>query len=101
MAYWYQQAGVAMLLAAPSTLHKTWNENDEAALKAELDRLELSEEAKGKALESMADLRVNAELIHTTSIILKDKMWAGSEPHPTDGDALKIMAALRRLDESW
>jgi hypothetical protein len=101
MAVWYQQAGVAMLLAAPSTLHKMWNENNEEAYTAELNRLGLTEEAKVEALKSMADLRANVEFIHATSIVLKDKMWAGSEPHPTDVDAVKIMAALRRLDESW
>jgi len=101
MAVWYQQAGVAMLLAAPSTLHKEWNENNEEGFTAELNRLGLTEEAKAEALKSMADLRANVEFIHATSIVLKDKMWAGSEPHPTDTDALKIMTALRRLDEAW
>ena len=101
MTVWYQQAGVAMLLAAPSTLHKAWNENDEDGYKAELERLGLTDEAKTEALKSMADLRANVEFIHATSIVLKDKMWAGSEPHPTDIDAAKIMAALRRLDEAW
>jgi hypothetical protein len=101
MAVWYQQAGVAMLLSAPSTLHKLWKENNEGGYKAELARLGLTDEAKSEALKSMADLRANVEFIHATSIVLKDKMWAGSEPHPTDADAVKIMAALRRLDEAW
>ena len=101
MAVWYQQAGVAMLLAAPSTLHKEWNENNEKGFTAELDRLGLTEEAKTEALKSMADLRANVEFIHATSIVLKDKMWAGSEPHPTATDALKLMTALRRLDAAW
>jgi hypothetical protein len=101
MAVWYQQAGVAMLLAAPSTLHRVWKENDEPAFTAELDRLGLTEEAKAEALKSMADLRDNVEFIHATSLVLRDKMWAGSEPHPTDVDAAKIMTAMRRLDEAW
>jgi hypothetical protein len=101
MAVWYQQAGVAMLLAAPSSLHKVWKENNEKGFEAELERLGLTEEAKVEALKSMADLRANVEFIHATSIVLRDKMWAGSEPHPTDSDAVKIMAALRRLDEAW
>jgi hypothetical protein len=101
MAVWYQQAGVAMLLAAPSTLHRLWNTNDVPGYTEELNRLGLSHDAKKEALASMAALREDAELLHNTSLVLKAKMWAGSEPHPTDSDAADIIAKLRDLDGAW
>lgn len=98
MEQWFQKAAVALLLSAPSTLHKAWFNDDAEACDRELDRLGFSAEAKMKALEEMAAIRDHVGFMHATSEVLRIRMWAGSEPHPSDADAARIVQALRELD---
>jgi hypothetical protein len=100
MEQWYQQAAVAMLLSAPSTLHKAWWTGDTQGCNEELNRLGLSDEAKTAALKAMSALQGHVAFLHATSELLRQHMWAGSEPHPTNVDAAHIVAAMRELDQN-
>jgi len=95
---WFQKAAVALLLSAPSTLHKAYWSDKEGEYEAEVDRLGFSAEGKVAAMEAQAKLRDHVGFLHATSEALRTRMWSGSEPHPTNDDARKIVAALRALD---
>ncbi len=95
---WFQKAAVALLLSAPSTLHKAYWSGKSDQYEDEVNRLPFSPEGKEAAMQALADLRDHAGFLHATSEALKTRMWAGSEPHPSDADAEKIVRALRDLD---
>jgi hypothetical protein len=95
---WFQKAAVALLLTAPSSLHKAYCHGTLEDYDAELIRLGFSPEGKEAALQARTALREQAGFLHATSEALRKGVWAGSEPHPNDGDAQKIVAALRALD---
>jgi hypothetical protein len=98
MAQWFQKAAVALLLASPSTLHKAYCHGQPEEFEAELQRLGFSPEGIQAARDAQTALREQAGFLHATSEALRKGVWAGSEPHPNDDDARKIVQALKALD---
>jgi hypothetical protein len=47
----------------------------------------------------MALLRGNVHLFIQVAALLRERVWAGGEPHPDDRGAASIADALRALDD--
>jgi len=100
MAVTFQKAALALLLCAPSTLHKNWmNGASRADLETQLRDLGFSDDAIPLALETMTNLGANRDSFVFIASKLTDDPWDGVEPHPKDPDAQDIVAAMRDLDE--
>jgi hypothetical protein len=94
----FQKAGIAMLLASPSTLNKAWRGGDQTAFNNELTRLGFSTAAIDVAKQSAQKLNTDVQSFIVTADRMRTDLWAGGEPHPPDNDAVRIVAALRAMD---
>jgi hypothetical protein len=100
MALAHQKAVIALLLSAPSTLHKHWKANDRAAFDRELDRLNFSTGARTLAVGAIGKIngRNKEGLFQESATILRDDIWKGDEPHPTDEEAARLAGMARVFD---
>jgi len=93
-----QKSILSMLLSAPSDLHIAWKSSNQADWAAELDQLNFSPAARTAALETMQQHKANIADFVRVATLVKDKPWAGGEPHPERATAIKLVADARAQD---
>jgi hypothetical protein len=97
----HQKAVLAVLICAPSTLHKKWKDKKKNEFDQELVRLKLTDKAKSEAQRIVHEIDADEKhrkVITDAAAILKATVWAGDEPHPTDEDAANLVAKAKELD---
>ena len=95
----FQKAALALLLCAPSNLHDTWRDSDDADVwRTALDGLGFSDGARDDALVTMRNLKRGIGDFTSMANTLKNDPWAGGEPHPDPPGAQRIVAEMRAAD---
>ena len=89
---------VTLLLCTPSVLGRAWTDNDSLdKARAELAKLPFSDDMKAFAIKFMSNYS-GVKAFFKGIADIHSVVYAGPEPHPSGGQASKIIGKLRELD---